>query len=69
VSYELVYDNVGPAADIGLAIPIDNLRGIDATRDGAECAGAGHTITLLATGWLHSSRGAKNEDCRAAEGG
>jgi hypothetical protein len=30
VTYQMVYDNVGPAANIGLGIPINNTRGINA---------------------------------------
>ena len=47
--YRLIFDNVGPAADIGLGIPINNTRGIDAqittTPEPASMA-------LLATGLL-----------------
>lgn len=47
--YRLIFDNVGPAANIGLGIPINNTRGIDAqittTPEPASMA-------LLATGLL-----------------
>lgn len=48
-SYQLVFDNVGPAANVGLGVPINNVRGIDAlvtTTTTPEPA----TAALLATG-------------------
>ena len=47
--YEMIYDNVGPGANIGLGIPINNTRGISAlvtTTTTPEPA----TVTLLLTG-------------------
>jgi hypothetical protein len=44
-----VFDNVGPAANVGLGVPINNVRGIDAlvtTTTTPEPA----TAALLATG-------------------
>jgi hypothetical protein len=49
VKYQIIYDNIGPAADVGLGIPINNARGIDALVTVTSTPEPG-TITLLATG-------------------
>jgi hypothetical protein len=49
VHYQMIFDNVGPAANTGLGIPIDHSRGIDAlvtTTTTPEPA----TVTLMVTG-------------------
>jgi hypothetical protein len=49
-TYQMIYDNVGPAANIGLGIPINNTRGISAlvtTPTGVPEPG---TVALMATG-------------------
>jgi hypothetical protein len=48
-TYRLIFDNVGPAADIGLGIPINASRGIDAQ---ITTAPEPASVALLATGLL-----------------
>lgn len=47
VTYTLVFDNIGPAANVGLGIPINNTRGIDAL---VTVVPEPASMALLATG-------------------
>jgi len=47
--YQVVYDNVGPAANIGLGIPINNVRGINALVNTTTVPEPG-TVGLMVTG-------------------
>lgn len=48
-NYQLVFDNVGPAAGVGLGIPINNQRGINALVNTTATPEPG-TVTLMVTG-------------------
>jgi len=47
--YQMIYDNVGPAANIGLGIPINNTRGIDALVS-TTATPEPNTVALMVTG-------------------
>src|SRR5206468_3205025 len=48
-TYQMVYDNVGPGANIGLGIPINNQRGINALVS-TTVTPEPSTVALMVTG-------------------
>lgn len=48
--YELIYDNIGPAANRGFAVPVNNLRGISTTVI-TNVVPEPSTVVLLGTGF------------------
>lgn len=49
-TYQLVFDNVGPADGTGLAIPVNNTRGIDALITTTTATPEPASLALMATG-------------------
>jgi hypothetical protein len=49
-TYQLIFDHIGPAADRGFAIPINNVRGIDALVTTTSAVPEPASMTLLGTG-------------------